>query len=173
MNNEKKTATSEPVAIYQIWDNGPAMWSDVSQDQYNRCNRAERRIVYTAPAPQQASPLTDAPELIAKLERVSKWINKFPVPTEGATAMMRHIHDVQVRLLSAGSAASAGDARDGQLVPLMAEALKDAKKLLELNGVDATDMCDYGNGRADHIVSRISSAIDRAAMAATKERNDE
>lgn len=34
-----------------------------------------------------------------KLERVSKWINKFPIPTKGATAMMILLREVQVAIM--------------------------------------------------------------------------
>jgi hypothetical protein len=53
-----------------------------------------------APAPQAATPLPEqderASELIAKLDRVARWIDKFPVPTDGATAMILHLRDVKV-----------------------------------------------------------------------------
>jgi hypothetical protein len=41
-------------------------------------------------------------------------------------------------------------------------ALREARELLALNGIDATDTADYGNGRADDIVHRISAALDAA-----------
>lgn len=120
MSNEKKTAKAEPVAIYQIWDNGPAMWSDVSQDQYNRCNRAERRIVYAAPAPQQA-PLTDAPAAAWMTEDGQRVV---PAHTmEGARrdggAMLSSLKPYTVALVRAGaaSAVTATTEQDAAAIP--------------------------------------------------------
>jgi hypothetical protein len=46
----------------------------------------------------QPAPTVPAISLVAKLARVSKWIDKFPIPTDGATAMMCLIRDVQETL---------------------------------------------------------------------------
>lgn len=35
---------------------------------------------------------------ISKLDKVSRWIDKFPVPTTGATAMICHLRDVKEAL---------------------------------------------------------------------------
>jgi hypothetical protein len=40
----------------------------------------------------------DLDKLAEKLDRVSRWIDKFPVPTDGATAMMCHLRDVKEAL---------------------------------------------------------------------------
>lgn len=146
------TATAEPAARYECrkrHENGMLLdWmpldvdSDEEAERYmNYGEKGEWRKI-AAPAPQQAAPLTDAPELIAKLERVSKWINKFPVPTEGATAMMRHIHDVQVRLLSAGSAASAGDATQAAR-----DVLAERRRQVEAEGWTPEQDDDYADGQ--------------------------
>lgn len=44
----------------------------------------------------------------------------------------------------------------------LVSALREARELLELNGIDHNDTADYGNGRADDIVIRIANAL-RAA----------
>jgi hypothetical protein len=45
-----------------------------------------------------------------KLSRVSRWINRFPVPTNGATAMMCHLRDVSEELGRLCAAAAPADA---------------------------------------------------------------
>lgn len=44
----------------------------------------------------------------------------------------------------------------------LVEALKEARDLLALNGIDINDSADYGNGRADDIVRRIGVALGAA-----------
>lgn len=46
--------------------------------------------------------------------------------------------------------------------PDLLDALCEARILLELNGIDINDTSDYGSGRADGIINRISAAIDKA-----------
>ena len=60
----------------------------------------------------------DNAELVAKLERVSKWIDKFPVPTDGATAMMLLIREVQTDIAATATAAqSVRDAAQPAIAP--------------------------------------------------------
>jgi len=58
-------------------------------------------------------------EALAKLDRVSRWINKFPVPTDGATAMMCLIRDVKEYFAAVPRQAAVGGEwkMDWQLVP--------------------------------------------------------
>jgi hypothetical protein len=54
----------------------------------------------------EPSVAAESDDLTAKLDRVSRWIDKFPVPTDGATAMMCHLRDVKEALQARAALAS-------------------------------------------------------------------
>ena len=60
--------------------------------------REYAHVARRAALANQPAPTVPAASMVAKLARVSKWIDKFPVPTDGATAMMCLIRDVQEAL---------------------------------------------------------------------------
>jgi hypothetical protein len=57
---------------------------------------AQAVMIALLPSSSQVAKATPAqPELIAKLERVSRWIDNHPAGTNGATAMMMLLRDVK------------------------------------------------------------------------------
>jgi hypothetical protein len=77
----------------------------------------------------------DAPLAIV-VEKAGHWENGYPVEANAAF-IVRAVNSHE------------------QLVA----ALKDARELLALNGIDFRDEADYGNGRASDIIERIDSAL--------------
>jgi hypothetical protein len=68
---------------------------------------------------------------LAKLDRVSRWINKFPIPTDGATAMMCLIRGAKGYFAAVPRQAAVGDASKSvfNILPTMtAEDEKDAER---------------------------------------------
>jgi len=54
--------------------------------------------LFAAPVAAQAGQVAVPEDVIAKLDKVSRWIDKFPIPTTGATAMICHLRDVKEAL---------------------------------------------------------------------------
>lgn len=123
-----KSGAAEPIyQVQHVTEQGSSAWRDATEEAYHTFMPERRRIVYAAPAPQQAAPLTDA--LLQALIDVCN--AALPVTNAAYNIGQNHeqwdtikqsiahldklrsqAHEL-IREVWAGSAASAGDARDG------------------------------------------------------------
>lgn len=141
-------ATSEPVAVLiDALRNIRDYRTDVTAEVAAKAMRFYAELALSdlaAPAPQQAAPLTDA--RIRELQQAAPTILSFARAIE--------------RELSAGSAASAGDARDAARLSVFIDWYLREGKRAEVHPEGATTVTTR-----EHVIAW----LDRAAMAATKE----